>query len=177
MPSDTFDAARLFAALDAIRNASPWHASRIHGEDHWRRVATHGLDAAERTPGADRVVALLFGLFHDSQRLNDGRDPDHGRRGASLARALNAEVLRLDSGRLEALVTACDGHTAGRTSANPTIGACWDSDRLDLVRLDYRLDRRKMSTAYGRSPEAEEQARSLLGRTPRWDDVFGRVGE
>src|SRR4051794_34897034 len=33
---------------------------------------------------------------------------------------------------LEVLATACTGHADGGTSADPTVGACWDADRLNL---------------------------------------------
>src|SRR5215469_17836176 len=57
----------------------------IHGVDHWARVLENGLVLAGRT-GSNRSVIELFALFHDSGRRNDGTDPEHGLRGALLAR-------------------------------------------------------------------------------------------
>ncbi len=71
----------MIAALEA--RALPGAArSEIHGRQHWLQVARVGMELACRTPGADLGLAFWFGLIHDSQRLNDGHDPDHGRRAA-----------------------------------------------------------------------------------------------
>jgi HD superfamily phosphodiesterase len=55
----------------------------IHRLPHWLRVERNGLDLAA-TEGGDSAVVSLFALFHDSRRLNDDADPDHGSRGAGL---------------------------------------------------------------------------------------------
>ncbi len=58
--------------------------SEYHGEDHWRAVASQGLLIAEICDlgSKGRAVAALFGLFHDSRRINDDHDPEHGYRAA-----------------------------------------------------------------------------------------------
>ena len=55
---------------------------------HWKRVKDNGLRLAELT-GANKTVVELFALFHDSQRLNEGKDLRHGQRGAQFAQTLN----------------------------------------------------------------------------------------
>ena len=108
----------------------------IHGPGHWRRVRANGLALAALTPGADAAVVELFALLHDSRRVNDDEDPEHGPRAAALARRLaEAALLVLDSARLDLLAEACARHTDGDTTADPTIGCCWDADRLELSRL------------------------------------------
>ena len=164
----------LHAILDAVRAVSGSSGSWLHGEEHWRRVATNGLDLAAEV-GADSLVVVLFGIFHDSMRLNDGYDPAHGSRGAALAESLNPDLIRLSADRLAVLQTACAGHTEGNTTADPTIGACWDADRLDLCRLGITIDSRFMSTASARTPVAQERARNLLTATPDWEAVFARL--
>ena len=62
--------------------------------------------------GADREVVLLFALFHDSMRLNDGHDPEHGKRGSALAREL-AGLLPLGPGQLELLTAAATATPMG----------------------------------------------------------------
>jgi uncharacterized protein len=52
----------------------------IHGVAHWARVMENGLRVAGET-GADFEVVRLFALLHDSRRLSDGGDPEHGRFG------------------------------------------------------------------------------------------------
>ncbi|HEX7880811.1 MAG TPA: hypothetical protein VF720_15465, partial [Candidatus Eisenbacteria bacterium] len=117
--------------------------------DHWRRVERNGITLAMRT-GADLVVVKLFALFHDAQRRNDGDDPEHGARGAAYAAQLRNRWLDIDDWRFALLEQACTWHTAGRHHDDPTIGSCWDADRLDLTRLGILPDPAYMSTPYGR---------------------------
>jgi hypothetical protein len=44
-------------------------------------------------------------------------------------------------------------HTEGETSQDSSIGACWDSDRLNLWRVGHEPDPRYLSTATARRPE------------------------
>jgi uncharacterized protein len=108
-------------------------------------VARNGLVLAAVTPGADAEIAMLFGLFHDSMRENDGHDPGHGPRAADLAEELSG----LTGYRLGLLMLACERHAEGEISEDPTIGVCWDGDRLDLPRVGIRPDSSLMSTRAG----------------------------
>lgn len=105
-----------------------------HGVVHWARVAENGLRIAEAN-GGDPEVVRLFALFHDSRRVNEMRDEDHGLRGAELARSLRGSLVHLDDARFETLFEACRLHTDGLTAGDPTLQACWDADRLDLGRV------------------------------------------
>ncbi|QDT14849.1 HD domain-containing protein [Alienimonas californiensis] len=120
----------------------------IHGPRHWARVERNGLYCA-RSCGADGEVVTLFALFHDCRRMNDGHDPDHGRRGGAFAERLNGRFFQLEPDRLATLVAACARHTDGETTDDPTIGACWDGDRLDLIRLGIEAAPHYMSTPAG----------------------------
>jgi uncharacterized protein len=125
--------------------------SKLHGPDHWRRVAENGAKLAAETPGADPWVVAIFAAIHDTQRLTDRYDPDHGPRAAMLARRLHeAGELEATEGQLELLVKACAGHTRGRTTGDPTVGCCWDADRLDLPRCGIEPDPRLLSTEAGK---------------------------
>jgi uncharacterized protein len=135
--------------LDAVLARSTSHGSRLHGLSHWERVGQHGIDLTAKTDGADGKVVLLFALFHDSMRVNDGHDPDHGRRGGALARELR-RLVPLSDDQLGLLQEACAGHTDGLVSADPTVGVCWDADRLDLPRVGITTNAALMSTAAGR---------------------------
>jgi uncharacterized protein len=50
----------------------------------------------------------------------------------------------------ETLVHACNWHTRARHSADPTIGTCFDADRLDLGRVAIIPSPDFMSTEFGR---------------------------
>lgn len=101
-----------------------------------RRVCENGLTIADECADVDQLVVVAFAGLHDSCRRSDGRDPEHGARAAELARRLAADgVLPLTAAQLELLCLALVDHDRGKVSDDPTIGACWDADRLDLTRL------------------------------------------
>jgi uncharacterized protein len=122
------------AVLQAILDGYALRPEGDHGVVHWARVAENGLRLAELT-GADAEVVTLFALFHDSRRVNDHDDPEHGRRGGDFARSLRGTRVHLDDARFELLHEACALHTTGRKSNDATLAACWDADRLDLGRV------------------------------------------
>lgn len=139
--------------VELVRARATWWHSTLHGIGHWRRVANNVGALAPETPGADLEVALLFALFHDAMRENDGHDPEHGRRGGALARELLDGLAPV---RLDLLVGACDEHADGLVSADPTIGVCWDADRLELPRVGITPDPALFSTEAGRAAAAQE---------------------
>ncbi|MDO8805866.1 MAG: hypothetical protein Q7R35_15715 [Elusimicrobiota bacterium] len=63
--------------------------------------------------GANLRVVQLFALFHDSRRLNDDHDPEHGARGAALAGEMNGKLFTLEKEELALLLDACLRHTRG----------------------------------------------------------------
>lgn len=152
--------------LDAVLSRSTGKGSKIHGPIHWAGVAAAGLTLLDQTPDADPLVVLLFAMFHDSMRRSDGHDPEHGSRAADLAAELReAGEFELDDARMDTLREALTFHDKGKTSTDPTIGVCWDSDRLNLWRLMRRPDPALLSTAGGRRAAAEEIHAKLLSAT------------
>lgn len=106
----------------------------IHGVAHWARVLENGRHLALLT-GADLDVVSLFAVLHDSQRINEWDDPDHGHRAALFALDLQGELFDLADSQLGSLWNACLGHTSERTHHDVTVRTCWDADRLDLGRI------------------------------------------
>jgi uncharacterized protein len=106
----------------------------IHGANHWARVLHHGKTIGELRQ-ADLLVVELFGFLHDSCRLNDGKDPQHGQRAADFAHGIQGDFYQLTPKQLDALCYAMQHHSGGEVSTNATIQTCWDSDRLDLGRV------------------------------------------
>lgn len=131
----------------------------IHGLPHWARVCGHGRRLAAALD-LDPTVPIWFAFLHDSQRMNDGRDPGHGQRAADFAVRLRhdgylPELHPSDFERLcEALRTHSDGHTAG----DRLVQVCWDADRLDLGRVGTRPLPQRLCTPQARSPEVIELA-------------------
>jgi len=122
-----------------------------HGPSHWLRVEKFGLYVADRT-GADVTVVRLFARLHDCCRANENWDPHHGHRAADFAATLRDDLLTITDEQFELLAEAMRFHNDGHTSTDPTIGTCWDADRLDLGRVGIEPDTRLMSTHVGRLP-------------------------
>ncbi len=121
----------------------------IHGPEHWRRVEKNGIEIAAQTPGADRKIVRLFAVLHDSQRLNDYSDHNHGELAAQYAGSIREKLFHIDEYWFGVLSHALKYHADGYTSFDPTIGACWDADRLDLTRLGIVPDLSLLSTEAG----------------------------
>jgi len=160
------------SALVATALARAWRAeSTLHGDEHWRCVAATGLALAARVAGADRILVFCFGLLHDTRRLTDGADPEHGARAAAFAEELHREgLLMLDDVRVAVLADALVDHSAGLVSDDPTTGVCWDADRLHLPRVSIAPRGALLSTAAARG-EAPIAAAALLrsNGSPSWD--------
>ncbi len=121
-------------------------SSTLHGPGHWRRVASFGAQLARETPGADLHVVALFSVLHDTQRFTDGRDREHGRRAAARALDLQGVLFAVSDPQLNVLVEAISRHADSLVSEDPTIGVCWDADRLDLPRCGIRINPAMLST-------------------------------
>ena len=132
------------------RYALPWGGT--HGVPHWARVLENGRRLAARTGAKIRIVEF-FAVFHDSQRVNEGFDDDHGRRGAKLARELHGIQYNLDHGDIELLIQACELHTEGYLEGDVTVQTCWDADRLDLGRVGITPREEKLCTDGARDPD------------------------
>jgi uncharacterized protein len=111
-----------------------------HGPNHWLQVEKNAVMLAKKTIGCDIEVARRFALLHDCRRQNEGSDPELSDKG----------ILCLDPGQLAKLEFAMTHHNGGQVSGDPTIGVCWDADRLDLPRVGTRPDIDLMSTRHAK---------------------------
>jgi len=136
-----------------------------HGVVHWARVLLNGLCVAEAI-GADREVVTLFALFHDSRRVNEYQDEDHGLRGGELARSLRGRLVHLNDERFELLYEACRLHTDGYMVGDRTLLACWDADRLDLGRVGIEPHPDLLCTDAARDIRKWANARAEGGYVP-----------
>ncbi len=162
--------------VDAVLERSTGKDSSIHGESHWQRVAAAGLALLPGTPDADPALVFLFALFHDSMRFNDDYDPLHGPRGAALARELRGEAFDLKDAEMDLLGFACQEHTNGGVGSDPTVGVCWDADRLNLWRVGIRPDPRLLSSQAAISEGRFASARDLQGEHFAWEELYRGFG-
>lgn len=138
-----------------------------HGVAHWARVLENGLMLAEET-GADPAVVRLFALLHDSRRVAECADPEHGPRAAEFARSLRGRLFDLPDAAFDRLCRACAGHTRERTDPDVTVRTCYDADRLDLGRVGITPDPRHLCTPEARRPATirRADARATFGVVP-----------
>ncbi len=120
-----------------------------HGRSHWWSVLENAETLCARVPDADREVCRAFALLHDGWRLNDDDDPSHGLRAANQIKALKTR-LGLSPFQHRKLIEAVARHADGATSRDPTIGVCWDADRLDLPRVGIEPSPKYLSTDVAR---------------------------
>jgi uncharacterized protein len=166
----------LDALVAAVHERSTGRASHHHGEPHWQLVGWVGAQLAPEEPAADPAVVFLFALFHDSMRDNDGWDPDHGARGAALAQELWPRFRFGSVDQMETLAHACNEHTNGETSDEPTIAVCWDADRLNLWRVGTEPHPRLLSTDEARKPQRIAWARDVQVERRSWREVAAALG-
>jgi uncharacterized protein len=115
------------------------------------KVERNALVLAKHTPKADKTVCQLFALVHDSKRENEDADPEHGDRAADWVEELyEAGRLPITAAQKELLTCACRLHEKGQVSGDPTVGVCWDADRLDLTRVGITPDPKLLSTKAGK---------------------------
>ena len=92
----------------------------------------HGDGALVGFGGPARRPRHVF--CFDTRRENEAVDLEHGLGAAAFAAGLRAEgVLPLGDQAFADLNGALRLHSEGRVSADPTIGTCWDADRLHLL--------------------------------------------
>ena len=173
------EARSLSALVDVVlprawRRESPWH-----GEVHWRCVAATGLELAScgNEGEVDRPLVFCFGLLHDTRRENEAVDPEHGARAAAFAGELRHEgALALDDERFTALVAALRLHSSGTVSRDPTIGTCWDADRLHLPRVSIEPNPALFSTDAAHGPTRLSSAEVLRrDGPPEWRVLAARA--
>ena len=128
-----------------------------HGISHWQRVDKIGLYLSKET-GADTTVVSLFAYIHDSKRINEDYDPQHGARAALFTSELYKEkLLDITASQLNNLITACKFHSQSEIKPdNITIATCWDADRLDLWRLGATPDPEFLFSDYAKKKKSFE---------------------
>lgn len=146
MIEDTIDFAKL---QEAVYEQRSFDDASVHGVSHWKQVEYNALLLAKMN-GADVTVVRLFAIFHDSRRVDDGYDEEHGPRGAELAKEWRGKYYELDDERFEMLYRACKEHTTTRSTGNVTIDTCFDADRLDLPRVLILPDPDRLATNAGK---------------------------
>ena len=161
------------ALVARVLAAAPHAGSRLHGEQHWQAVARVGAELIESGSGASPAVVFCFAVVHDSQRFDDGIDPDHGLRAARSLSSLTA-LMALSETESEALAVACERHSRAGTDPDATVGTCFDADRLNLWRVGTWPDRPALDGGGPRRPAHRGLQRALPARGEPWPALIER---
>ena len=138
-----------------------WTLGALHGIRHWDRVYENGQKLL--TPDTNPLVIGLFAYLHDSCRIDDGEDLYHGKRAADWIETLRGTYLKdVSNEEIELLQEACRLHTTELKTGNPTIDACFDSDRLDLWRVGIIPDPTRLATEKGKEIARNTDYKSLI---------------
>ena len=131
-----------------------------HGLPHWARVYENAMQIADimKMDDEDRQVLALFAVLHDSERVTDGPDPDHGERSAQIAEEMRGTYFQMSDKHFAFLHKACAYHNKPVTCTDPVVQTCWDADRLDLGRLNIRIDTSFLSRNTGQNHALIEAA-------------------
>jgi uncharacterized protein len=148
--------------LQAILEEYTLPVAGYHGVSHWARVFENGFRLSEET-GANVEVVSLFAVYHDSKRVNESTDPEHGQRGADFAAEHRGQLFDLADHEFNLLYRACAGHTHERTHPDITIQTCWDSDRLDLGRVGITPHPSRLCTEVAKTKEMIQWADRRAG--------------
>ena len=147
-------------------------ARSLHGPGHWARTRLNAREICKLTPQASPRAAMLFALLHDCRRFDDGPDPGHGERAAELAAQIGPARLGLTQCEFDSLAYALCRHTDGRSAPDATVAACWDADRLDLLRAGIYPLPEKLFLPCSKDPAfiakaCQRTQKSLRGRALR----------
>ena len=158
---NTFDASELRRF-----SASRWPIGmgETHGVKHWDRVAKFGRLLYQE--GADMDVIMAFAYLHDSERMDNAEDVNHGKRASKLIDAIRYSQLKeLSDEQIEKLKRACELHTIEHRTGDITIDICFDADRMDLLRVGIVPLPERMATKRG----------AELVSNPKYDDYYQEV--
>ena len=126
----------------------PNELGQSHGVEHWDRVAKFGQMLYVK--GADMNVIQAFAYLHDSERIDNDDDFDHGPRAAKLVDMIRHSHLSfLNDEQIAKLKRACQLHTVELRTGDMTIDICFDADRMDLLRVGITPLPDRMATQQG----------------------------
>lgn len=141
--------------LESIKEKFQLDLLGDHGIYHWKRVEKIGLYLSKATK-ANVDIVRLFAVLHDSKRVNEFIDPEHGLQAAEFVKKLYKEGrLNISSIQLQQLEFACKYHSdTSKKIDDITILTCWDSDRLDIWRVGKAPSPLYMKTNFAKKQEA-----------------------
>lgn len=126
----------------------------IHGIYHWFYVYKNTQKLTDYY-NINSSVPKLFSILHDSKRVSELRDINHGPRAANFIKELYVnDILNINENDFERLIFACSNHTK-LDKSNPLaddiiVQICLDSDKLDITRVGKIVDSDYLFTPYAK---------------------------
>jgi len=127
------------ALLEEICDHYKLNLYGAHGIEHWESVYANTQMLSE-VYGVESKVFMLFALLHDSQRLDEDDDFEHGIRAAQKIQSyLDTGKIILDANDQKRLLYACANHTKANKNdplyKDLIVQICLDADKLDIGRV------------------------------------------
>jgi uncharacterized protein len=142
--NDAFHSREYLTTIDRI-------VEPLHGIAHGIRVERNARMICMYM-GINSAIMHPFAFLHDFCRENDGEDPEHGLRALKHIEK-HSEFFKyhfaLTDTELNLLKYACEHHTGMLKSDIDIVNACFDADRLDIVRTGTTLNPNYMATMAG----------------------------
>lgn len=141
--------------LNIVKEQFQLNIDGEHGVEHWNRVYQNTLLLADYY-NIQSDVFELFALLHDSKRLDELEDLEHGKRAAIFVKELIKEkLIHLTKEDENRLIFACSNHTVTNTKAklfnDMIVQICFDADRLDIGRVGIIPEEKYFYTNYAKS--------------------------
>jgi len=137
---------RLSQLWERVEKEYKMDVNGYHGKRHWEKVDKNvSMMGAMKGSKENIKVCRLFAILHDAKRTTQGCCSDHGEEAVKWVEVNREELLGewVSDDEFLLLKEAIAGHTRGELSFDPTIGCCWDADRMDLIRVET-IPRREM---------------------------------
>ncbi len=127
----------------------------FHGINHWQRVYEYAILLAKHYK-IDSKLFEYFALLHDSRRLDEAEDCNHGKRaGLFIKNLIRENLIDLCKADQNRLIYACVNHTKVKNSSSKyfqdlAVQICMDADKLDIQRVGIIRDEEYFSTSYAK---------------------------
>lgn len=151
--------------LEALKENFCLKDSDYHNIKHWNRVYKISKFISSHY-NIESDIFKYFALFHDVGRKDDDHNFEHGEDGRKLAIKYR-KYIDLNDDEFEKLIYACKWHTKpldinNKLYKDKIVTICWDSDKLDLVRLNIQINNDKLFNKFSKSTEALNFAKTLF---------------
>ena len=126
----------------------------IHGINHWERVFLN-TQKLSKYYNIESDVFELFSILHDSQRVDEYADLEHGKRAKKfIENLIEMGMIKLDKKDQDRLLYACENHTKPNKKhklyGDLIVQICLDSDKMNIGRVGVVPNEKYFLTSYAK---------------------------